>query len=120
MKMLTNAPMTLYQLVIKDGDSKYIRVPISKVHWEGMQGITMLQSTKGMKSEDLVIVYIPLSNLKGQEIQAEDIIVKGGISEDFTNFPDFKERFKDVFVVTQVTKNDFGRAHMQHLEVRGK
>lgn len=126
--MLTNCDVTIYNKYTENRETKYKKSYIKNVHWEDRKGTNVIQS--GLETADQSIVYIPFAsgeayqkpkdfkkNLKGFTLQAEDILVKGLIEDEFTTIKNLEKAYDDVRVITKVDTRDYGSFDLQHWEV---
>lgn len=129
--MRTNTDITIFNRYIENRDTKYKKAYILNVHWEDSKGVNVINS--GLITADATKIYIPFSSISnyvkpsefkqtktGITLQAEDIVVKGIVEDEFTTVKALEEKHDDVRVITSVDTRDFGSKRMQHWEVGAK
>ena len=127
--MKTNCDITIYNKVVIDRETKYVRSHIYGVHWQDTKGANILRS--GLESADAAKVYIPFTSgenylkpkdFKGETeghftLQHEDVIVKGVINDDYTTLKELEKKYDNVRTITTVDTKDYGSQRMKHWEV---
>lgn len=127
--MLTNCDVTIFNKYVENRETKYKKSFIHNVHWEDSEGFNILKS--GLQSADKSKIYIPFysckdykkpkefrKNKEGFTLQAEDIIVKGIIEDEYTK--DLEKNYDYVRLITSVDVRDYGSESMRHFEVGAK
>lgn len=128
--MYSNCDVTIYNKIVINRETKYIKSHIYKVFWEDTKGVNSL--TMGLNNADSSKIFIPFSSCKeyvkpkefkrnkaGMTLQTEDIIVKGIIEEEINSIKDLAN-YDDVRVITTVDTADYGSEDMRHWKVGAK
>mgnify|MGYP004690286759 CR=1 FL=1 len=113
--MQVNTSCTVYRPASGKG---YTRVGVYRVMWQDCKGYTV--SGRGVtiavaSGTDTLKLFAPLD----ADIRIKDVIVRGECTEEYSSTADMTAKH-DMRVVTTVDRCDFGRSHMQHLEVTGR
>ena len=138
--MLTNADITIYNLIPQKGieTEYYIGTQIKDVFFEKTRGIA--ESENGIKKEDNINVYIPISSLNEihkiyespkmflnskntddyYTFKPNDIIVKGLIYNENVTLKKLKEKYDDVYTIQSVSDNRYGSEELQHFYIVAK
>lgn len=135
--MYTNSDITIYNLIPQKGIEKesYIKTQIKNVFFEKTRGIA--DSENGIKKEDNINVYIPITSLDNLEksykspkefinskerdkyytFKPKDIVVKGLIEDDNVTLKELKEKYDDVYTIKSISDNRYGSQELQHFQI---
>ncbi len=118
--MFTNKDITVFSF----NKNEYVRTEIRRVFWDEYEERS--STDKGIKKNNKVSVFIPMSSMPGKfALRTGDVVLKGIVKyspaandeKAISEWHRYVEKHYDVHTVTAIFIRDYGSDDMQHIEV---